>query len=184
MEALTPAERRGAIVVVGLLALGAVHDLWRASRPLPAPSAGLTGIVATQVEGARAHGAGGDTLHGDWVPASRPPQAIVDINRASAPELDALPGVGPVLAGRIIAHRDRHGPFRHPDELLAVRGIGPRLLAKLRPCVTVVSESAGAGLDRPPRAGPGGLQTAARPAPLRADSGSVHPPPLPITRQD
>ncbi len=184
MEAFTPAERRGAIVVVGLLALGAVHDLWRASRPLPAPSAGRPGIVAAPVEGAPAHGAGGDTLHGEWVPAPRSLQAIVDLNQASAPELDALPGVGPVLAGRIIAHRERHGPFRHPDELLAVRGIGPRLLAKLRPRITVVPASAGAGLHPPGRAMPGGLQTAARPAPLRADSGSVHPTPLPITRQD
>ncbi|MEY4070688.1 MAG: hypothetical protein RL721_1302, partial [Candidatus Eisenbacteria bacterium] len=52
---------------------------------------------------------------------------------ASAAELDALPGIGPVLAARIVAHRDRHGPFRSPDELLAVPGIGPRLLERIRP---------------------------------------------------
>lgn len=182
MDALTPAERRGAIVVVALLALGAVQDLWRASRPLPAPPPGLHGNLTSPVDGGtgvQGQGAGGDRVRDGGAEATRPPETMIDLNRASTLELDALPGVGPVLAGRIIAHRERHGPFRHPEELLAVRGIGSRLFAKLRSRVTVGSGPAGAG----PR-GPGGLQTAARPAPLRADSGSGLPVPLPITRQD
>ena len=55
---------------------------------------------------------------------------------ADARALDALPGIGPVLAARIVQHRREHGAFRDPDELLAVRGIGPRLLERLRPLVT------------------------------------------------
>lgn len=172
MEALTPAERRGAMIVAVLLALGAAQDLWRATRPLPpsAPDPRAT-IGAAPADGPEP----GDRA----VVAPPAPGASLDLNRATAPELEALPGVGPVLAGRIIAHRERHGGFRHPDELLAVRGIGPRLLAKLRPRVTAGSGSAGTA-----HPGPGRLQTAARPMPLRADSGSVRPPPLPITRQD
>ena len=64
-------------------------------------------------------------------------EAVVDLNRAAAAELDALPGIGPVLARRIVEHRQRHGPFRRVEELRAVRGVGPRLLARLRPRVGV-----------------------------------------------
>ena len=47
--------------------------------------------------------------------------------------VQALPGIGPVLAARIVEHRRLHGRFHHVDELLLVHGIGPRLLEKLRP---------------------------------------------------
>src|SRR5262245_57099478 len=60
-----------------------------------------------------------------------------DLNRASAGELDRLPGVGPVLAARIVDYRARHGAFRRVEELMAVRGIGPRLYARLAPRVSV-----------------------------------------------
>ncbi len=56
----------------------------------------------------------------------------VDLNRADARELATLPGIGPKLARRILAHRRRQGPFRRPEDLLGVRGIGHRLLARLR----------------------------------------------------
>jgi competence protein ComEA len=56
----------------------------------------------------------------------------VDLNAASPEELDRLPGIGPVLAGRIVEYRRRHGRFTRIEELLAVRGIGPRLLERLR----------------------------------------------------
>lgn len=56
----------------------------------------------------------------------------VDVNRATVGELATLPGIGPKLARRILVHRRHHGPFRRPEDLLAVRGIGLRLLARLR----------------------------------------------------
>lgn len=56
----------------------------------------------------------------------------VDLNRAGVSELEALPGIGPVLARRIVAHRTRHGPFHRLEDLLAVEGIGPKLLERLR----------------------------------------------------
>jgi competence protein ComEA len=65
------------------------------------------------------------------------PRAPLDLNRAGPRELDGLPGVGPVLAGRIVLQRRRYGPFRGVDELLAVRGVGPRLLERIRPWATV-----------------------------------------------
>lgn len=59
----------------------------------------------------------------------------VDLNRATAAELEALPGVGPVLAARIVAWREEHGPFTAVEDLLDVPGIGEAKLAELRGAV-------------------------------------------------
>ncbi len=56
----------------------------------------------------------------------------IDLNRAGSRELQTLPGIGPALAERILASRAREGPFREPDDLLRVPGIGPVTLARLR----------------------------------------------------
>ncbi len=62
---------------------------------------------------------------------------LLDLNRATVAELDALPGIGAVLANRIVEWREREGPFQSVDDLGKVDGIGPALLAKLAPLVTV-----------------------------------------------
>jgi competence protein ComEA len=64
------------------------------------------------------------------------PTGPVDVNRATAEELDALPGVGPATAAAIVAERERNGPFLTVDELTRVRGIGPAKLEALAGLVT------------------------------------------------
>lgn len=59
------------------------------------------------------------------------------LNRASANDLEALPGVGPVLAERIVAYRDQNGPFKVVEDLLRVGGIGEAKLASIRDLVRV-----------------------------------------------
>jgi len=61
----------------------------------------------------------------------------VNINTASQTELETLPGVGPVTAGKIIAWRNDHGRFSTIGELQEVSGIGPKTMAQLEPYVTV-----------------------------------------------
>ncbi len=61
----------------------------------------------------------------------------VHLNTADAAQLQMLPGVGPVLAARIVAYREQHGPFRTVEDLLDVPGIGEGKLAALRPDVVV-----------------------------------------------
>jgi competence protein ComEA len=62
---------------------------------------------------------------------------LLDLNTATAAELEALPGIGPVLAQRIVEHRTRRGAFRRLDDLLQVKGVGPRLLEGLRARVVI-----------------------------------------------
>lgn len=61
----------------------------------------------------------------------------LDLNRATAAELETLPRIGPALAARIVAFRQEHGPFRSVAELEQVSGIGPRMLEQLTPRLRV-----------------------------------------------
>ena len=63
--------------------------------------------------------------------------ARININTASAKELEALPGVGEVTAGRIVAFREEHGPYRSIDDLIHVTGISTRTIDGLRDLATV-----------------------------------------------
>jgi competence protein ComEA len=60
----------------------------------------------------------------------------VDVNAAEAAELERLPGVGPALAARIVAHRQAHGRFQSPEELMEVPGIGPKIYEAVAASVT------------------------------------------------
>lgn len=68
--------------------------------------------------------------------ASREPVGPVALNRADQSTLEQLPGIGPALAGRILAYREENGPFQSVEELTKVRGIGDRLLEEIAPLVT------------------------------------------------
>ena len=62
-------------------------------------------------------------------------QQRVNINAASATELDALPGVGPAMARQIVEYRMVHGPFNTMDDLRNIKGLGPKKLEKLQTMV-------------------------------------------------
>lgn len=59
----------------------------------------------------------------------------VNINTADASELETVPGIGEVLAQRILAYREAHGAFREPEELLNVQGIGEKTLETMKECI-------------------------------------------------
>ena len=61
----------------------------------------------------------------------------IRINTASRSELESLPGIGPVLAERIVAYRQAHGMFTSVDDLLNVSGIGAKKLADIREMITL-----------------------------------------------
>ena len=154
---LTPAERRGALALVAILLLGTAWDLWRSSR-WGKPPAGHFAPLSVARDSSL-------TLAGIQPRASDLRDSVrltLDLNQATAAALDGLPGIGPVLAGRIVERRLRAGPYRQVEDLLEVTGIGPRLLDRLRPLVS-------AGADSLPRS----MQSAQRGVPRRADSASA-----------
>jgi len=71
------------------------------------------------------------------IPDSGNATAPVSINTASAPELERLPGIGPVIAQRIVEYREQHGPYQRIEDLLEVEGIGPSKLESLQDYVQV-----------------------------------------------
>ena len=69
-------------------------------------------------------------------PSAPPAENRVNVNTAGLEELDTLPGIGPVKAAAIIAWREENGPFRYPEQLLEVAGIGEKTLEGLMDLVT------------------------------------------------
>jgi competence protein ComEA len=75
--------------------------------------------------------------------------AVVDLNTATAAELDALKGVGPAKAKAIIDYREKNGPFKSVDDLDKVKGFGIKTVEKLRPDITVDGSAAPAPVAAP-----------------------------------
>ena len=61
----------------------------------------------------------------------------IDLNRATVRELIQLPGVGEVIAKRIVDFREEHGPFKRVEDLMKVKGIGEKSLEKIRPYIRI-----------------------------------------------
>jgi competence protein ComEA len=78
-------------------------------------------------------------------PVTKAPAAVVNVNTASADQLDALPGIGPALAARIIEYRTKNGAFKKIEDLMNVRGIGEKNFLKLKPMLTLGAPKPAAG---------------------------------------
>ena len=145
----TPAERRALLFVGAVAVLGvgwrAVGD-WRRGPAVGGAQPELerqllaAERVREEERAAKEARRGGSRRGGrrqPSVPAEPPaPQGPVDLDRADSLAIVGLPGVGPALAGRILANRRAHGSFGGPEALDAVPGVGPALLARLSGRVT------------------------------------------------
>ena len=121
-----PSEHRAALC---LLALGLVGQVTRVVMSDPGTAPGdvrLLGAVGSSAVLARR-----DSLQALQQPLG--PGQRIDIDRAPARELVRLPGVGPVLAQRIVAEREHRGPFGDFVALTRVKGVGPSLIAQMAP---------------------------------------------------
>ena len=116
-----------------------VDAIERAGGPMPKADLSLLNLAAMLVDGTQI-----------LVPKMGPPVAgapggaapgssggLININSASATELETLSGIGEVLAATIVEYRDQNGPFASVDDLLDVSGIGPATLEEIRDQVTV-----------------------------------------------
>src|SRR5271165_533655 len=88
----------------------------------------------------------------------KPPAAPVNLNTATAEQLQQVPGIGPSTADKILQMRKSYGAFKSVDDLLAVRGIGPKRLEKMRKYLVVAKVTAkqqsGAPVTKPPATKP------------------------------
>ncbi len=80
---------------------------------------------------------------GEAPPAkAAPATAIVNLNTATVTQLDALPGIGPKVAARIVEYRQKNGAFKKIEELMNVKGIGEKNFLRLKPYITVTPAKA------------------------------------------
>jgi competence ComEA-like helix-hairpin-helix protein len=160
--AVATANEKKALWFLALVALsGSAVRLWRSQRP--APPAAEAAPLERQLERVDSVRALHHTQKSGDPPKSPAPArsavqaALVDLDRATSEEIEALPGIGPALSKRIVAARDSSGAFGQIEALCAVNGVGPALIAKLRPLVTFtsgrrpLSDACGEGSKRPRR---------------------------------
>jgi len=103
----------------------------------PAPAAESAGIPAPETgaqDTPQAPEAPSDS--GEEEKPSSGPSGLVNINTATQAELEALPGIGPALAQRIIEHRQQHGPFADKADIMDVKGIGQGRYNAIRDLIT------------------------------------------------
>jgi competence protein ComEA len=122
-----------AVAAAGGLAAEADVTAVNLARPVTDGEMILVPVPGQQVPAAAGGGPGPGAVADGGSGAS----GLVDVNRATAGELEQLPGIGPVLAERIVAWREDTGPFASVDDLAAVPGIGPATLEELRDSATV-----------------------------------------------
>lgn len=132
----TQSERHALLFLASVALLGAGWRTVRASGT-PEPTAAERAALASQMEvvdsvRARGHKAPGRSSSR----GARGAGAIIDVDRATAAELEALPRIGPALAARIVAYRDSAGSFGSLEALERVKGIGPAMAKALAPRVT------------------------------------------------
>lgn len=122
------AQERGLIllVAIGLVVTGVVFFI--SNYLPPSPSTPLSAPI--DITGVR-------VLVPTFLDTDGSSKRVVNLNTASATELTALPGIGEVLAARIVDYRKEHGPFRTVEELKAVSGIGNTLVERIRDTVTL-----------------------------------------------
>jgi competence protein ComEA len=111
----------------------------RAGGATPRAQLELVNLAAPIADGEQIvvprRGAAAPTAAGGSGTASGTPTGPVHLNTATLEQLDALPGVGPVTAQKILDYRQEHGAFGSVDELDAIPGIGPARLGQLRELV-------------------------------------------------
>jgi competence ComEA-like helix-hairpin-helix protein len=134
-----PISRPARLTAAALLVLGAVACGWLALASSPVPRLGASPDSADQSRPGPARESASDAARAtDGVTLNEGPRhLVIDLNTATAADLEVLPRIGPALAQRIIEARDRAGGFSSLADLDAVKGIGPRTLEALRPHVRV-----------------------------------------------
>jgi competence protein ComEA len=97
----------------------------------------LTGLIAIVVLAAASAVVRAQDPQPKKAPAAPTAAAPLNLNTATAAQLETLPGIGPALAARILEQRQKAGGFKKVEELMNVKGIGEKAFLKIKPLVTV-----------------------------------------------
>jgi competence ComEA-like helix-hairpin-helix protein len=156
----TPGERKALLFLSAVMVLGGGVRVARAIDGRPDADPAAKAAIERQIEAVdsvRRHGKKKGKGRKPKKPEAIAP-AIVDLDVATADQIETLRGIGPSLAKRIVADRDSLGPFGSLDELQRVKGVGPKLAARIdssvtfslfpRPSSTETSRSSGSGNGR------------------------------------
>jgi competence protein ComEA len=103
----------------------------------------LPALVIVSLLAASPHASAAQTATRTAAKAS-PAAGVVNLNTASAADLEGLPGIGAKTAARIIEYRQKNGPFKKIEELMNVRGVGEKNFLKLKPQISVAAKAEGA----------------------------------------
>lgn len=140
MRGFTRQEQRATLLLLSAFGIGALAWWYRQSRPLPpvnpAEVAVFEEYARTLERDTSAIVAPTETSELKAGPAA---SALLQLNLNAAAEADLvrLPGIGPVMAKRIVEYRQAHGPFKRLDDLRKIKGIGAKTYAKLAPLLVV-----------------------------------------------
>ena len=133
----TPAERKALLFFSAVLLLGTATRVYRGTGSSEKVGPAARAALESQIKAAdSAKKAGRKSKRGGKRKAPPVRLGPVDLDVASADEIESLRHIGPALAQRIVADRDSFGPFGSREGLLRVKGIGPSMVAKLDSTVT------------------------------------------------
>ncbi len=141
MKFFTRDEKRILLYLSMLLFVGLLVRQGRnyLSRPTAGETAARKAALEALEEGSRRYLATADS--GSMVLWAVGMVKPVDMNRASEEELQALPGIGPVLAKKIVDYRDKNGYFRTLQDIMEIKGIGPKLLLRWEGLITALEDT-------------------------------------------
>jgi competence protein ComEA len=153
----TPGERKALLFLAGVMLLGGTVRVARALGGADKVGPEAKAAIERQLEAVDS--ARKAKKKGKGRKPRKPPQviapAIIDLDVATADQIESLPYIGPTMAKRIVADRDSLGPFGSLEGFQRVKGIGPRLAAKLDSSVTFslhprLSVTKAGSADQPP----------------------------------
>ncbi len=127
----TPQETKALIFLVAALLVGTGLTLYKRTHPQFAPELvplGREAVVSTNAQ-----------EQSDPVADAR----LLNINQATAEELQLLPGLGPSLSRRVVSYREAHGGYAKIEDIMQVDGIGPKTFQRIRDCISVDADTGG-----------------------------------------
>ncbi len=151
MVAFTKKERIILLTLCSCLILGlgiSAFQRYEDSRHLHSIEEGYAGLDASYRGVGNRHANNGQTNETvTAISAGVPDSLKLNVNTATATELEQLPRIGPVLAERIVEYRQEKGPFQKVEDLTKVKGIGEKTLERIRPYIYIRQTSGGKKFD-------------------------------------